>query len=140
MYDNSPLRNIIRAAQSLDDIPMAHGQHNFGPHDDPLAPIQTWPPPDADALLCAGLAVPRPNPLTRQQVKVLQMLADGATSKLIARRLGYTVGTINNYVFYTLEMLGAANRTHAVAMALREGWIKLKFINCAKLIIRLRLR
>ena len=59
-----------------------------------------------------------------RELQCLRLTADGLTSDDIARRLGLSVHTANQYLANVAEKLNAANRVHAVAKALREGLIE----------------
>lgn len=58
--------------------------------------------------------------LTRRQREILQLLADGGSIVLAARELGLSEETVKTHTKNILARLGAKNRTHAVAIALRE--------------------
>jgi len=58
--------------------------------------------------------------LTRRQREILQLLADGGSTVLAARELGLSEETVKTHTKNILARLGAKNRTHAVAIALRE--------------------
>ena len=47
----------------------------------------------------------------------------GLSNKKIARELGVTQTTIKNHMTSVLQKLDANDRTHAVTIALRKGWI-----------------
>ncbi|EWM17179.1 response regulator transcription factor [Kutzneria sp. 744] len=70
------------------------------------------------------LTSPRPSPstgLTTREVEVLRLLADGAETSEIARRLTYSESTIK-HVLHTLSTRHKfRNRVQAVAFALRSG-------------------
>lgn len=55
--------------------------------------------------------------------RVLEMLADGAATREISDRLGYSERTIKAVIGDVERSLGARNRAHAVALALREHLI-----------------
>jgi DNA-binding CsgD family transcriptional regulator len=61
--------------------------------------------------------------LTQRERQVLALLAEGASNKLIARRLDISVHTAKFHVAAILEKLGAVNRTDAIAIAMREGLV-----------------
>jgi DNA-binding NarL/FixJ family response regulator len=61
--------------------------------------------------------------LTRRQREILQLLADGGSTVLAARELGLSEETVKTHTKNMLARLGARNRTHAVAIALRESLI-----------------
>ncbi|MDN8614564.1 response regulator transcription factor [Variovorax ginsengisoli] len=82
----------------------------------------------ADLLLTAAGAQPAPEPdtaLTRRELEVLDLLAEGASNKGIARRLGISVHTAKFHVGSLLDKLDATGRTDAVAQAVRQGVIHL---------------
>ena len=58
--------------------------------------------------------------LTRRQREILQLLADGGSTVVAARELGLSEETVKTHTKNVLARLGAKNRTHAVAIALRE--------------------
>jgi two-component system NarL family response regulator len=61
--------------------------------------------------------------LTRRQREILQLLADGGSTVAAARELGLSEETVKTHTKNVLARLGAKNRTHAVAIALRESLI-----------------
>jgi DNA-binding NarL/FixJ family response regulator len=61
--------------------------------------------------------------LTRRQRQILQLLADGESTAVAARELGLSEETVKTHTRNALARLGARNRTHAVAIALRESLI-----------------
>jgi DNA-binding NarL/FixJ family response regulator len=66
-----------------------------------------------------------PEPLTRREREVLQMLAAGLANKEIAARLSISDHTAKFHVAAILGKLGAATRTEAVALGIRRGLILL---------------
>lgn len=58
--------------------------------------------------------------LTHRQREILQLLADGGSTAAAARELGLSEETVKTHTKNVLARLGARNRTHAVAIALRE--------------------
>jgi DNA-binding CsgD family transcriptional regulator len=82
----------------------------------------------ADVALVAARAVPPPGPdagLTPRELEVLALMAEGASNKTIARRLGISVHTAKFHVGALLDKLDATGRTDAVAHAARLGVIHL---------------
>ena len=72
-------------------------------------------------------AVPPPGSrgkLTRRQREILQLLANGGSTTVAARELGLSEETVKTHTKNALARLGARNRTHAVAIALRESLIE----------------
>lgn len=62
--------------------------------------------------------------LTRRQREILQLLANGGSTVVAARELDLSEETIKTHTKNALGRLGARNRTHAVAIALRESLIE----------------
>ncbi|HEY6731305.1 MAG TPA: response regulator transcription factor [Solirubrobacterales bacterium] len=58
--------------------------------------------------------------LTRRQRQILQLLANGESTTVAARQLDLSEETVKTHTKNMLARLGAKNRTHAVAIALRE--------------------
>jgi two-component system, NarL family, response regulator len=61
--------------------------------------------------------------LTRRQREILQLLADGQNTRRIAKSLGLSAETIRTHTKAILARLGARDRTHAVAIAMRNSLI-----------------
>jgi DNA-binding NarL/FixJ family response regulator len=61
--------------------------------------------------------------LTHRQREILQLLADGESTTVAARELELSEETVKTHTKHALARLGARNRTHAVAIALRESLI-----------------
>jgi len=62
--------------------------------------------------------------LTRRQLQILQLLADGESTTAASRVLGLSEETVKTHTKNVLARLEARNRTHAVAIALRESLIE----------------
>jgi DNA-binding NarL/FixJ family response regulator len=72
----------------------------------------------------ANLARPSAAPegvLGTPERQVLRLLAEGHTNREIARRLGYSLSTVKDYVQRILAKLEAPNRTQAAVKAMRLG-------------------
>ena len=63
------------------------------------------------------------NPLSHQELLVLEAAATGLSNKEIAEKLYLSNGTIRNYMSAILTKLAADNRTEAVRIAQEQGWI-----------------
>jgi DNA-binding NarL/FixJ family response regulator len=59
--------------------------------------------------------------LTRRELEVLRLVADGLSNKEIATSLFITEGTVKNHVHNALEKLQLENRTQAAAYIVRKG-------------------
>lgn len=62
-------------------------------------------------------------PLTKRETQILTYIAEGNSNKEIAYILEISEQTIKNHVSAILRKLNANDRAHAVALALRSGWI-----------------
>jgi len=62
-------------------------------------------------------------PLTYRETQILKYIAEGNTNKQIANILGSSEQTIKTHVSAILRKLNANDRAHAVALAMRNGWI-----------------
>jgi DNA-binding NarL/FixJ family response regulator len=65
--------------------------------------------------------------LTPREVEVLRLVAKGMANKEIAHQLGTASGTIKMHIQNILAKLDAADRTHAVTIALERGILHLEF-------------
>ncbi len=61
--------------------------------------------------------------LTERERDVLSLMADGLSTREVARRMAYSERTIKNILQDLTTRLHLRNRTQAVAYALRNGWI-----------------
>jgi DNA-binding NarL/FixJ family response regulator len=87
-------------------------------------------PADLDNALPAAANMPAavdelPEPLTRREREVLQMLAAGLVNKEIAARLTISDHTVKFHVASILGKLGASTRTEAVSAGIRRGLVML---------------
>nr|WSX25525.1 helix-turn-helix transcriptional regulator [Streptomyces tubercidicus] len=63
-------------------------------------------------------------PITRRELELLRLAANGNTNEMIARHLGITKDTVNGTLRSVYRKLGAKDRTNAVAIALVRGLIE----------------
>ena len=77
---------------------------------------------DVKRLMAEDPPVPR---LTPRQAEVLRSMTHGLTNRDIAVQLGIRQDRVNEHVAAILTKIGAANRTEAVAIALRKQLLKL---------------
>ena len=66
---------------------------------------------------------PRENPLTPREREILRLIATGLSNREIAEHLGTSEGTVKNQTSSILMKLEVRDRTRAVLIALRDGWI-----------------
>ena len=64
------------------------------------------------------------NPLTDRESQVLELVAEGKTTKEIASTLFLSAGTVRNYISTILEKLQVTNRIEAIARVKEKGWNK----------------
>lgn len=64
------------------------------------------------------------NPLTERESQVLELVAEGKTTKEIAAELYLSAGTVRNYISTILDKLGVGNRIEAIARFKDKGWNK----------------
>lgn len=94
------------------------------PRQDLLAAVRTvhgggrYVAPDVAARLAEHLG---DDELTPRELEVLSLIREGFRNKQVARRLGISETTVNFHVRNLVQKLGANDRTHAVAIAIRRG-------------------
>jgi len=64
-------------------------------------------------------------PLTSRELEVLTYVARGYGNKQVAHTLNISEQTIKNHITSILRKLDANDRTHAVVLAMRHGWISI---------------
>jgi DNA-binding NarL/FixJ family response regulator len=64
------------------------------------------------------------SPLTFRETAVLKQMAKGKSSKEIAHALEISPQTVKNHISHVFSKLTVTDRTSAVLIALRHGWIK----------------
>ncbi|MBD7937659.1 MULTISPECIES: response regulator transcription factor [Cytobacillus] len=62
------------------------------------------------------------NPLTEREKAVLELMAEGKSTKEIASTLTIKVGTVRNYISAILEKLEVTNRIEAITESKKKGW------------------
>ena len=65
------------------------------------------------------------DPLSDRQVEILQLIADGSSTKQVAVQLGITHKTIHNHLNSIYRKLDTQSLTHAILSAVRMGIIDL---------------
>lgn len=68
-------------------------------------------------------------PLSLREMEVLNYAAMGKSNKQIAEIIGLSESTIKNHFSSTLRKLHANDRTHAVTLALCNGWLDAQHIS-----------
>jgi two-component system, NarL family, response regulator DegU len=64
--------------------------------------------------------------LTRRECEVLQMLADGKSNRAIGESLFISEKTVKNHVSNLLQKMNVNDRTQAVVVAIKNGWVEVR--------------
>jgi len=64
--------------------------------------------------------------LTRRECEVLQMLADGKSNRGIGEALYISEKTVKNHVSNILQKMNVNDRTQAVVVAIKNGWVEVR--------------
>lgn len=76
-----------------------------------------------DPTLAAESLASGVSPLTAREAEVLALAGDGGTIADIARRLHLSEGTVRNHLSSAIGKTAARNRSDAVLIATRQGWL-----------------
>lgn len=63
--------------------------------------------------------------LTRRECEVLQLLTDGKSNRGISETLYISEKTVKNHVSNILQKMNVNDRTQAVVLAIRKGWVEI---------------
>jgi len=66
---------------------------------------------------------PIESPLSLREMQILSLIASGYVNKQVATEFGISEHTIKNHMTHILEKLDVCDRTHAVVIAMQNGWI-----------------
>lgn len=64
--------------------------------------------------------------LTRRECEVLQLLADGKSNRGIGEALFISEKTVKNHVSNILQKMNVNDRTQAVVVAIKNGWVEIR--------------
>jgi DNA-binding NarL/FixJ family response regulator len=64
--------------------------------------------------------------LSERELEVLRWVAEGCSNKIVGARLAISEDTVKNHMRTILSKLDANDRTHAVTIAIRRGFLDLK--------------
>jgi len=64
-------------------------------------------------------------PLSHREMEILKYVAEGNANKRIANALNISEQTIKNHITSIMRKLNANDRTHAVVLAIRNGWLSI---------------
>lgn len=62
-------------------------------------------------------------PLTRQQLAVLRLVAEGKSNPEVGRVLCISEETVKSHMMRLAKLIGARDRANAVAIGMRAGWL-----------------
>lgn len=62
-------------------------------------------------------------PLSGRELEILKRISDGMTNSEIGESLGISLQTVKNHVTSILRKMAVSDRTQAVVLAMRSGWI-----------------
>ncbi|NOU95076.1 response regulator [Paenibacillus sp. LMG 31456] len=65
------------------------------------------------------------SPLTRREAEVLRLMAEGKSNKMIGEFLFISEKTVKNHVSSILQKMEVDDRTQAVIVAIKNGWVTL---------------
>ena len=65
------------------------------------------------------------SPLSSREIEVLKLVASGNSNKQIAGSFQISEHTVKNHLTSIMQKLNANDRTHAVVIALRQGWLSI---------------
>ncbi len=65
-------------------------------------------------------------PLSPREMEILRYVAEGNPNKRIANALNISEQTIKNHITSIMRKLNANDRTHAVVLAVRQGWLNIE--------------
>lgn len=82
-------------------------------------------PEDLDGLLVTSRPARIVEPLSPREIEVLGSIAEGASNKAIAFRLGISEHTVKFHVTSIMTKLNAGSRTEAVTIGIRRGLVLL---------------
>ena len=71
-------------------------------------------------------------PLTPREMEILGEVAEGNSNRVIGLRLGISEQTVKNHLAKVLQRLRAPDRTAAVVIALRNGWLDLQRLHVSE--------
>jgi len=100
------LKNLLRT-ELVDTIRLVHGGHKRIP-------------PEIAQEIAEHAA---DDAITSRELEVLRGVANGSSNKIIASQLNISEHTVKNHLKSILSKLNASDRTHAVMIALKRGFL-----------------
>lgn len=81
--------------------------------------------PSVAARLVSKMRAPGEEKLSKRELEVLQLVAEGDSNREIASRLHISQATVKSHLLHIFGKLGVSDRTAAVTVALRRGILRL---------------
>jgi DNA-binding NarL/FixJ family response regulator len=81
--------------------------------------------PGVAAKLLGRMRAPAEERLTKRELEVLQLVAEGASNKDIASSLHISQATVKSHLIHIFSKLGVSDRTAAVTAAIKRGILNL---------------
>lgn len=82
--------------------------------------------PVVAAKLIGRMRAPAEEQLTSRELEVLQLVAEGASNRDIAGQLHISQATVKSHLIHIFGKLGVSDRTAAVTVALKRGFLRLE--------------
>ncbi|HET9913190.1 MAG TPA: LuxR C-terminal-related transcriptional regulator [Anaerolineales bacterium] len=112
--EGKPLLHLLEQYQSQIHAPRAYVENILKILRHETAESEPVAPSSSDGLI----------PLTRRELDILQLLSSGRSNQEIAEDRVLTLNTVKKHVGNILSKMGVANRTQAVMLAKKLGWIE----------------
>src|SRR5919108_1993992 len=84
----------------------------------------TYVDPRLRPALLSRRATQRASSLSKREREIMDLLAQGLTGEQVAERLVLSSATVKTHIRNAMSKLEASTRVHAIAIALREGYIQ----------------
>jgi DNA-binding NarL/FixJ family response regulator len=119
MHEDAPTLRQALACGAAGVIPKTHSQKLLQKAIELVMEGGIYLPPNLARELAdsEGGEAPAKAEMSRQQWKILELLAEGSPNKEIARKLGIASSTVKNQLTAIFERLGVSNRTQAAIAA-----------------------
>jgi DNA-binding CsgD family transcriptional regulator len=119
-----PAPNPAADAARRSGAPLAHGGGDDGPHGEPISSREGVHVSDGEGIAAAfapqdGTKKKEAFGLSRREIEVLALIAEGRTNREIGERLFISQKTVGVHVGNILAKLGASGRVEAAMVAIR---------------------
>lgn len=82
--------------------------------------------PTVASRLMGRMRAPGEEALSAREIEVLELVAEGASNKEIARQVHISKATVKTHLVHIFDKLGVSDRTAAVTTALKRGILRLE--------------